>query len=56
MKGLEFEIILLREVYEAARQVLRFNGVDKDKVREAVDRLDAAIEVVKNFDSGCLEN
>lgn len=46
------EILRLRAVYEAARRVLRFNGVDRQKVNEAVDQLDDAIERVKLLDSG----
>ena len=46
------EIKRLREVYEAARRVLRYNGVDKAKVDKAVDELDTAIESVKSLDSG----
>lgn len=46
------EIHRLRAVYEAARRVLRFNGIDRDKVNEAVDEMDSAIERVKSFDSG----
>ena len=42
----------LRTVYESARRVLRFNGVDKAKTVEAVDELEDAIEVVKLFDGG----
>lgn len=46
------EIIRLREVYEAARRVLRFDGVDVVRVVSAVDELDDAIERVKSLDSG----
>lgn len=42
----------LRVVYEAARKFLRYNGVDKDKVNQAVDELDEAIEAVKHIDGG----
>ena len=42
----------LRVVYEAARRVLRYNGVDKARTIIAVDDLDAAIERVKSLDSG----
>lgn len=46
------ELERLRAVYEAARRVLRFNGVDLERTIEAVDELDAAIECVKSLDSG----
>lgn len=42
----------LRAVYEAARRVLRFNGVDRARTLAAVVQLDDAIEVVKNIDAG----
>ena len=50
--GLDVETRLLREVYEAARQLLRFNGVDKHMTIQAADRLDDAIEQVKLLDGG----
>lgn len=46
------ELALLRRVYEAARRVLRFNGVDRAKTAAAVDELDSAIEEVKQLDGG----
>jgi hypothetical protein len=55
ISDLKQEVQLLREVYEAARQVFRFNGVDKNKTTKAVDRLDDAIEAVKLLDSGLME-
>lgn len=42
----------LREVYEAARQFLRYYGVDKDRASKAMERLEFAIETVKNIDGG----
>lgn len=42
----------LREVYEAARQFLRYYGVDKDRSSKALERLEFAIETVKNIDGG----
>jgi len=48
----KIELEILREVYESARRVLRFNGVDKDRVNKAVIDLDNAIEQVKSFDAG----
>lgn len=48
----EEEVIRLRAVYESARRVLRFNGVDKDKTNEAIQQLDDACERVKALDSG----
>jgi hypothetical protein len=52
IETIEDEIYRLRVVYEAARSVLRFNGVDKQRTIDAVDQLDDAIERVKAFDSG----
>lgn len=46
------EIELLRAVYEAARRVLRFNGIDRLRVEEAVCEMDMAIEAVKTLDAG----
>ena len=45
----------LRRVYEAARRILRYNGLDKERTIKAFIELDDAIEDVKRFDSG-LEN
>jgi len=42
----------LRAVYEAARRVLRFNGVDNQRTIEAVNDLDDAIEAMKAADVG----
>jgi len=57
MSELTFEELLdervrLRAVYEAARRVLRYNGIDKARTIAAVDELDEAIEQVKSLDSG----
>lgn len=46
------EIRLLRRVYEEARAVLRYSGVDEKRFMTAWDNLDAAIEKVKLLDSG----
>lgn len=46
------ETALLRGVYEAARRVLRFNGVDAGAVQIALIDMDMAIERVKLLDSG----
>lgn len=46
------ELALLRNVYEAARQLVRFYGVDKEKSIAAGTALDNALEAVKNFDGG----
>lgn len=43
---------MLREVFEAGRRVLRFNGVDMKRFMEALDELDDACELVKMADSG----
>lgn len=42
----------LRVVYEAARRVLRFNGVDRLRTAVCIEELDDAIERVKALDSG----
>ena len=47
---------ILRQVYEMARGLLRFNGVDKEKTVEYADKLDDAIEQVKLFYSSNYEN
>lgn len=46
------ELIALRNVYESARKLFRYNGIDKAKVDEAFDQLGDDIEVVKMIDSG----
>jgi len=46
------ELQRLRAVYEAARRVLRFNGVDRNRTIAAIDNMDDAIERVKSLDSG----
>lgn len=46
------EVNLLRKVYEEARSFLRFNGIDNHKAGLALDRMDDAIEEVKQFDAG----
>lgn len=48
----EREIGLLRDVYEAARSVLRNNGVDAARVTAALREMDDAIEAVKLLDAG----
>lgn len=53
--GDERERILLREVYECARRILRFSGIDKGRVDAAFRDLDDAIERVKQFDGGTLD-
>jgi len=45
------EIDLLREVHEAARQFLRFRGIDKERQDAALVRLVDATEAVKDFDA-----
>lgn len=44
------EVDLLRLVYEDARSLLRFNGVDRDRVNTAVDDMAGHVEWVKIFD------
>jgi hypothetical protein len=39
----------LRNVYDSARRVLRFIGVDKPRADDALGELDAAIESVNLF-------
>lgn len=46
------EIELLRDVYENARQLIRFYGLDKERSIAAGAALDTAIEAVKDFDGG----
>lgn len=46
------ETIKLRNVYEASRRVLRYNGVDKERTVAAVSELEDAIEAVKQLDGG----
>jgi hypothetical protein len=46
---------LLRRVYEEARCFLRYNGIDQARASQAIDRLDDAIEKVKQFDGGTEE-
>lgn len=48
----KMELYLLGDVYEAARSLLRYNGVDKDRMTKAADDMDDAIEQVKDFDAG----
>lgn len=46
------EISHLRPVYEAARQVLRFTGVDAQRTQQAWHKLEDTIETMKVFDGG----
>lgn len=46
------ELGLLRRVYEKARRVLRFRGVESYKFNEALDETDEAIEAIKLLDGG----
>lgn len=46
------EVLLLRDVYEAARQLGRLYGIDKERSIAAGAALDRAIEAVKDFDGG----
>ena len=50
------EIHALRDVYEAARRFMRFNGVDRAKMLEALEQLDNAIAVVQQIDSGLTDD
>lgn len=52
----EAELILLRSVFENARRLLRFNGVDRTKADQAYDALDASCEQVKLLDGNLLED
>lgn len=45
------EIDLLREVHEAARQMLRYRGIDKERYDAALVRLVDATEAVKAHDA-----
>lgn len=51
----ETEAVLLRFVYEAARAVLRYDGIDVQRVRRAMGEMDMAIERVKIFDGGTMD-
>jgi hypothetical protein len=42
---------LLREVHEAARQFLRFRGIDKERQDAALVRLVDAMGAVKDYDA-----
>lgn len=46
------ELALLREVHDAARQFLRFRGIDKERQDAALVRMANATEAVKDFDGG----
>lgn len=46
------EVNLLRKVYEESRSFLRHNGIDDHRAGLALDRMDDAIEKVKQFDAG----
>lgn len=52
----EAELLLLRAVFESARSLLRFNGVDGERTLRAYDELDRTCEQVKLFDGGCMED
>jgi hypothetical protein len=45
------ELDLLREVHEAARQYLRFRGIDKERQDAALVRLEDATEAVKDYEA-----
>lgn len=45
----------LRNVYENARGVLRYNGVDAARTTQYLRELDDSVEVIKEFDSGTLD-
>lgn len=46
------EILLLRLVYEAARSLLRFNGIDHKRTLQAMDDLNMHIDQVMQLDGG----
>jgi len=46
------EIILLKSVYEAAKQFVQVTGIDETQIITATDRLYGAIDAVKSFDGG----
>jgi hypothetical protein len=52
----EREVGLLRIVYEHARSVLRFNGVDNARVIAALRHMDISIEQVKLLDGGTMDD
>jgi len=43
------ELKLLYEVYQAARRVMRFNGVDKQKLTEAFDEMTLKVYHANDF-------
>lgn len=55
MQPSNVELDLMRSVYEQARKVLRFTGIDKPRAEMAWDELDRAIERVKEFDGGTMD-
>lgn len=53
LTGSELELLLLRNVFEAARSVLRNNGVDKERFAKAFIELESAVEDVICFNQSC---
>ena len=45
------EIELLREVHYRARQLMRYNGIDKDRANAAYDALKEAVHTVNDYDN-----
>jgi len=55
--GKKEECTYLRAIYEASCRVLRYNGVDKERMITAVDELrDAIAELREEFDERAGEN
>lgn len=46
---LSTELELYEELYEAARSLLRYDGIDKARVILSMKRVDVAIEAIKYF-------
>lgn len=46
------ELQLLREIHQRARQLMRYNGIDKDRADAAYDALKDATHAVTDFNNG----
>lgn len=45
------EIELLREIHYRARQLMRYNGIDKERADAAYDALKNAVHAVNDYDN-----
>lgn len=48
-KHIEKELELLQELHQASRQLLRYNGIDKERAQAAGERLTAATHAVTDY-------